>query len=99
MAKWCFSLGIVSRLAHLVQRFGSSNTAVLQNLKRVEVIEDDEAEIIEAVRRMSDRYDFIVTRYGARSMPRNYSTLTSQQVVVLALRKHGKKPSRTCTGI
>ncbi|RYP15531.1 hypothetical protein DL765_005650 [Monosporascus sp. GIB2] len=32
------------------------------NLKRVEVIEDDEEEIIEAVRRMSDRYDFVVTR-------------------------------------
>ena len=33
-----------------------------QNLKRIEVIEDDEAEIIEAVRRMSDRYDMVVTR-------------------------------------
>ncbi|XXG98248.1 hypothetical protein Hte_004571 [Hypoxylon texense] len=33
------------------------------NLKRVEVIEDDEDEIIEAVRRMSDRYDFVVTRH------------------------------------
>ena len=36
--------------------------AGLQNLKRIEVIEDDEAEIIEAVRRMSERYDFVVTR-------------------------------------
>ena len=36
---------------------------MVQNLKRVEVIEDDEDEIMEAVRRMSDRYDFIVTRY------------------------------------
>ncbi|RYP64041.1 hypothetical protein DL771_008966 [Monosporascus sp. 5C6A] len=34
------------------------------NLKRVEVIEDDEEEIIEAVRRMSDRYDFVVTSGG-----------------------------------
>ncbi|KAI0597480.1 molybdopterin binding domain-containing protein [Biscogniauxia sp. FL1348] len=34
-----------------------------KNLKRVEVIEDDESEIIEAVRRMSDRYDFVVTRH------------------------------------
>ncbi|KAI1638688.1 molybdopterin binding domain-containing protein [Biscogniauxia mediterranea] len=34
------------------------------NLKRVEVIEDDESEIIEAVRRMSDRYDFVVTSGG-----------------------------------
>ncbi|QBZ58898.1 hypothetical protein PoMZ_03856 [Pyricularia oryzae] len=33
------------------------------NLKRIEVIEDDESEIIEAVRRMSDRYDFVVTRH------------------------------------
>lgn len=34
------------------------------NLKRVEVIADDEDEIIEAVRRMSDRYDFVVTSGG-----------------------------------
>lgn len=33
-----------------------------QNLKRIEVIEDDEAEIIEAVSRMSERYDLVVTR-------------------------------------
>jgi len=35
-----------------------------QNLKRVEVIADDEEEIIEAVRRMSDKYDFVVTSGG-----------------------------------
>ncbi|KAI1379527.1 molybdopterin binding domain-containing protein [Hypoxylon crocopeplum] len=34
------------------------------NLKRVEVVEDDEDEIIEAVRRMSDRYDLVVTSGG-----------------------------------
>lgn len=34
------------------------------SLKRVEVIEDDESEIVEAVRRMSDRYDFVVTSGG-----------------------------------
>ncbi|EHK43291.1 hypothetical protein TRIATDRAFT_136634 [Trichoderma atroviride IMI 206040] len=34
------------------------------NLKRVEVIEDDESEIMEAVSRMSNRYDFIVTSGG-----------------------------------
>ncbi|KAF5017315.1 hypothetical protein F66182_10763 [Fusarium sp. NRRL 66182] len=34
------------------------------NLKRVEVIEDDEGEIVEAVQRMSDRYDFVVTSGG-----------------------------------
>ncbi|KAK8106345.1 uncharacterized protein PG998_003191 [Apiospora kogelbergensis] len=33
------------------------------NLKRVEVIEDDEEEIMEAVKRMSDRYDFVVTSH------------------------------------
>ncbi|KAK7748826.1 hypothetical protein SLS53_000850 [Cytospora paraplurivora] len=32
-------------------------------LKRIEVIEDDEDQIGEAVRRMSDRYDFVVTRH------------------------------------
>ncbi|KAL2691841.1 hypothetical protein Neosp_002233 [[Neocosmospora] mangrovei] len=34
-----------------------------KSLKRIEVIEDDESEIMEAVRRMSDRYDFIVTSH------------------------------------
>lgn len=32
------------------------------SLKRVEVIGDDEGEIIEATRRMSNNYDFVVTR-------------------------------------
>ncbi len=32
------------------------------DLKRIEVIGDDEGEIIEAARRMSEKYDFIVTR-------------------------------------
>ncbi|KAI9842149.1 MAG: hypothetical protein M1837_007436 [Sclerophora amabilis] len=34
------------------------------NLKRIEVIADDESEIIEATRRMSDNYDFVVTSGG-----------------------------------
>ncbi|KAF3156826.1 hypothetical protein TWF751_002593, partial [Orbilia oligospora] len=34
------------------------------DLKRVEVIPDDEADIIEAVRRMSEKYDFVVTSGG-----------------------------------
>jgi molybdopterin-biosynthesis enzyme MoeA-like protein len=34
------------------------------NMKRVEVIADDEEEIIEAVRRMSNNYDFVVTSGG-----------------------------------
>lgn len=34
------------------------------NLKRVEVIADDEGEIVEAARRMSENYDFVVTSGG-----------------------------------
>lgn len=34
----------------------------LKHLKRIEVIQDDEDDIMEAVKRMSDRYDFVVTR-------------------------------------
>ncbi|CAF3469528.1 unnamed protein product [Fusarium graminearum] len=49
---------------------GKTNSAYLAkwcfnlgiSLKRIEVIADDESEIIEAVRRMSDGYDFVVTR-------------------------------------
>lgn len=33
------------------------------NLKRIEVIADDEVEIGEAAKRMSENYDFVVTRY------------------------------------
>ena len=32
------------------------------NLRRIEVIGDDEGEIVEAARRMSDNFDFVVTR-------------------------------------
>lgn len=35
-------------------------------LKRIEVIGDDAAEIGEAARRMSENYDFVVTRYALR---------------------------------
>ncbi|KAF3929629.1 hypothetical protein ABW20_dc0102621 [Dactylellina cionopaga] len=34
------------------------------DLKRIEVISDDEADIIEAARRMSEKYDFVVTSGG-----------------------------------
>lgn len=34
------------------------------DLKRIEVIPDDEADIIEAARRMSEKYDFVVTSGG-----------------------------------
>jgi molybdopterin biosynthesis enzyme len=61
MAKFCFSLGMVG------QRTGPLvllELTYLQNLKRIEVIADDEAEIIEAVQRMSNNYDFVVTSGG-----------------------------------
>lgn len=34
------------------------------NLKRIEVIADDEEEIVEAARRMSNNYDLVVTSGG-----------------------------------
>lgn len=34
------------------------------NLRRIEVIADDEAEIVEAAQRMSNNYDFVVTSGG-----------------------------------
>jgi molybdopterin-biosynthesis enzyme MoeA-like protein len=34
------------------------------NLRRIEVIADDEAEIVEAAQRMSKNYDFVVTSGG-----------------------------------
>ena len=40
------------------------------NLKRIEVIGDDEAEIGEATKRMSENYDFVVTRYGSNFLYR-----------------------------
>ena len=50
-------------LRYLVCRIALKLKA-LQSLKRVEVIADDESEIMEAVRRMSDKYDFVVTSGG-----------------------------------
>ena len=49
------------------------------NLKRVEVIGDDEGEIVEATRRMSDMYDFVVTSggIGPTSVCRNGPQTTS----------------------
>ena len=44
--------------------FCKAKFMLVQTLKRIEVIADDEGEIIEAVRRMSDYYDFVVTSGG-----------------------------------
>lgn len=68
MAKWCFQLGMVCLFCCYCLTLCLLVTVLLtylrsQNLKRVEVIEDDEEEIMEAARRMSERYDFVVTRY------------------------------------
>jgi hypothetical protein len=62
---------------------------VMQNLKRIEVIEDDESEIIEAVRRMSDRYDFVVTRYDCQIFAHDVGHANEIMIAeVLAQRKH-----------
>lgn len=39
-------------------------TDSIQRLKRVEVVEDDQGDIMEAVRKMSANYDFVVTSGG-----------------------------------
>jgi molybdopterin biosynthesis enzyme MoaB len=61
MAKFCFSLGMASYRTEIKILL---ELIYLQNLKRIEVIADDEAEIIEAVQRMSHNYDFVVTSGG-----------------------------------
>jgi molybdopterin-biosynthesis enzyme MoeA-like protein len=60
MASFCFQLGIV-RLSNGLRRAGLT---YWQNLKRIEVIADEEEEIGEAVQRMSTSYDFVVTSGG-----------------------------------
>jgi len=68
MAKWCFSLGMVGGYISIPgekeRERGRAGADDHQNLKRIEVIGDDESEIIEAVRRMSTTYDFVVTSGG-----------------------------------
>lgn len=45
-------------------RYIGTELIIGQALKRIEVIADDEGEIIEAVKRMSNNYDFVVTSGG-----------------------------------
>ncbi|KAF4126604.1 MoCF biosynth [Geosmithia morbida] len=62
MAKWCFSQGIVGSDRQSGAVWNTRLTeSENQNFKRIEVIEDDESEIVEAARRMSERYDIVVT--------------------------------------
>ncbi|KAM4057026.1 putative molybdopterin binding domain-containing protein [Hirsutella rhossiliensis] len=56
----CLIIGDETNSAHMAKWC----FALGVSLKRIEVIEDDESEIMEAVRRMSDRYDFVVTSGG-----------------------------------
>ena len=65
------------------------------NLKRVEVIGDDEGEIVEAVRRMSDNYDFVVTRSVFQQL-RVARFLLTDTVVALVQRKD--KSCKLCAG-
>jgi len=51
-------------------------------LKRVEVISDDEEEIIEATRRMSRNYDFVVTSGGIGPTSASPSNATPVRPVV-----------------
>lgn len=60
MAKFCFQQGIV----RLSAWSGRASTDREQALKRIEVIEDEESDIVEAVQRLSANYDFIVTSGG-----------------------------------
>ncbi|UKZ47237.1 hypothetical protein TrVGV298_001453 [Trichoderma virens] len=66
------------------------------NLKRIEVIEDDESEIMEAVSRMSNRYDFIVTSGGIGPTPSG-SPLKLHQEAYEKMKKlsrpHPKQPN------
>ena len=54
------------------------------NLKRIEVIADDEDEIIEAARRMSNNYDLVVTSggIGPTLVCRNLSSMVSEAKVL-----------------
>ncbi len=48
------------------------------NLRRIEVVADDEGEIGEAANRMSENYDFVVTRQAMR--PLRYSMVAKQHL-------------------
>ena len=68
----------------------TAGSDILQNLKRIEVIGDEESEIIEAVQRMSNNYDFVVTSGGIgptyifKGM-RTYSFTDTEDLVTMTL--------------
>ncbi|KAM0362695.1 hypothetical protein ACHAP4_001443 [Fusarium culmorum] len=65
------------------------------SLKRIEVIADDESEIIEAVRRMSDGYDFVVTRQSiatAFNLPLKLHQETFEKMKLLS-KPHPNQPT------
>ncbi|KAI8956155.1 molybdopterin binding domain-containing protein [Xylaria longipes] len=64
------------------------------NLKRVETIEDDEDEIIEAVRRMSNRYDFVVTSGGIGPTHDDITYQSIAKAFGLPLKLHGEAYER-----
>ncbi|KAI1146967.1 molybdenum cofactor synthesis domain-containing protein [Nemania diffusa] len=73
-----------------------TNSAVLakwcfasgMELKRIETIEDDEDEIIEAVKRMSERYDFVVTSGGIGPTHDDITYLSIAKAFGLPLVRH-----------
>ncbi|KAI1826412.1 molybdopterin binding domain-containing protein [Xylaria intraflava] len=64
------------------------------NLKRIETIEDDEDEIIEAVRRMSARYDFVVTSGGIGPTHDDITYQSIAKAFGLPLRLHAEAYER-----
>ena len=60
MAKYCFGLGMTCRKLNCSAQLCTD----LRSVKRIEVIPDDEEDIIETTKRMSEAYDFVVTSGG-----------------------------------
>lgn len=58
-----------------------------QRLKKIEVVEDDESDIIDSVRRLSNNYDFVVTRQVPSKSRRHESSLLTRTAVALDPRK------------
>lgn len=77
-AKWCFNLGEQVRCdnsSNLGRRFSLLTSKVWDDLhagidvKRIEVVPDDEDDIIEAARRMTQKYDLVLSSGGIGPTP------------------------------